>query len=262
MKKFNTLILTLALTLTALPSYAADSAQVKVTIANGDLKLAAQTVVVSDADGDGALTINDALIAAHEAHYAGGAEAGFSTAKTEFGLSMTKLWGAENGSGYGYQVNNASAMSLVDPIQDGDYIAAYVYTDTTNWSDTYCYFDAASVSASAGEEFTLTLSASGFDENWAPITLPVAGASITLDGKPTGFVTDADGKVTLSLTEGGVLSAVSDSQTLVPPVCLAEIHAAETSAPEGNPPAPQTGDVIFSALAAACGALLLNRRKR
>jgi len=252
--KFFALTAMLAL-LAALPGYAADQAEVTVTIANGSLKLASAAVSVTDQDKDGQLTINDALISAHDAHYEGGSAAGFATANTDYGLSMTKLWGAENGSGFGYQVNNGSAMSLVDPIKDGDYIAAYVYTDTTNWSDTYCYFDQGIVEAGAGEAFTLVLSASGFDENWAPITLPVAGAVITVDGQPTEFVTDEQGKVTLSLPTGGIISAVSESQTLVPPVCRAKITGTV-------PAAPQTGDLLLPVLAAAGGALVLSRKKR
>ncbi len=227
------------LALAAVPAVsvsAADAAEVYVTIADntGALALAAQPLTVTDADGDGALTVNDALYLAHEAHYEGGAAAGYGNSRTEYGLGITKLWGAEQGSSYGYCVNHASALSLEDPIAEGDHVNAYCYTDLTGFSDTYCFFDVNTVSAKTGEEITLTLSANGYDANWNPVVLPVEGAVITVDGEATAWKTDADGKVTLTLETAGssVISAVSDTQILVPAVCKAEVTAAETTAPE------------------------------
>lgn len=50
---------------------------VYVTISDaGVLKVAQEPVAVTDGDGDGALTVHDALLAAHDALYQGGAEAG------------------------------------------------------------------------------------------------------------------------------------------------------------------------------------------
>ncbi len=214
-----------------------DSVNVYVTIsdAEGTLALAAESIAVSDIDGDGALTINDALYLAHEACYDGGAAAGYASAYGDYGLSLNKLWGTENGGSYGYYVNNASAWSLADPVADGDYINAFVYTDLNAWSDTYCYFDANSVSAEAGEEVTLTLLAAGYDADWNPAVLPVEDAIITIDGEASDWRTDAEGKVTLSFKNGGnfVISAVSDTQILVPPVCKAAVTGTEeeTAAP-------------------------------
>ena len=67
--------------LAAVAEDAPAKASVYVTIADKDGKLAMtqQAVTVTDADGDNALTINDALIAAHEASYPGGAAAGYSS---------------------------------------------------------------------------------------------------------------------------------------------------------------------------------------
>lgn len=223
------------------------SAAVTVTIADqGALKLIQQTVTVTDCDADNALTINDALYAAHEAKYEGGAAVGYATAQTQYGLSMVTLWGNTSGN-FGYYVNNASAWSLVDPVKDGDTVYAYVYTDGTTFSDMYTYFDAAAVATEAGKAVTLTLSGAGFDQNWSPIVVPVAGATITVDGKATEFVTDTEGKVTVTL-EAGVhtVSATSATQVLVPPVCVATVTAAkeepkpENQEPEQEPaPAPE-----------------------
>ena len=128
---------------------------VYVTIANGELALCQEPVTVTDADGDGALTIADALYLAHEAAFDGGAEAGFAAETTEYGL-------------------------------------------------------------------TLTLSAAGYDENWSPVTSPLAGAVITVNGEKTESVTDENGQVTLTVEAGDVISAVAEDATLVPPCCVAE----------------------------------------
>ncbi len=229
MKKILASVLSMLAVSTAcsVSAFAEDSVNVYVTIADaeGKLALAAESVTVTDTDGDGALTINDALYAAHEVHYEGGAAAGYASAYGDYGLSMTKLWGAENGSGFGYYINNAAAWSLEDPIAEEDCINAFVYTDLTNWSDTYCYFDAIAVETLAGIDVTLTLSANSYDADWNPIVVPVEGAVITLDGEATEWTTDAEGKVTMRFEEYGsfVISAVSDTQILVPPACLLEV---------------------------------------
>lgn len=220
---------------------AADSAQVTVTIADaqGKLAVAAEPVTVTDVDKDGSLTIYDALYQAHEVFYTGGAASGFAAVTSEYGLSLDMLWGSQNGGSYGYYVNNASAMSLADPVKDGDYLNAFVYTDLEKWTDMYCYFDTNTVSVQEGNAAELTLYAASLDENWQPVTLPVADAYITVDGSKSEWKTDAQGKVTVTLDDPGshVLSAVSDSHILVPPVCKAEVTAApvQTQAPVQTP---------------------------
>ena len=98
-------------------------------------------VELSDVDGDGAVTINDALIKAHDDNYEGGSAAGYGSSVTQYGLGMTKLWGIENGGSYGYFVNDNAAFALTDPVEDDDFIYAFVYTDTTYFSDAYSFFD-------------------------------------------------------------------------------------------------------------------------
>ena len=229
--------------------------KVFVTIANGDLVLAYAEVALTDADGDGALTVNDALIAAHDSAFEGGAEAGYTSENTDYGLSMTKLWGVENGGSYGYYVNNASAVSLADPVKSGDHIVAYVYTDTAAYSDTYSFFDLVS---STDSGLTLTLSAAGYDENWAPITYPIEGATITVNGKASEYKTDAAGKVTVVLDGTGtfVISATSDTVTLVPPVYVVTVEEVEAVVPSAPiETAPETGYETFALAAVAVCAL-------
>lgn len=255
---------------------------VYVTISNDEGKLVVEdrAVDVTDADGDGALTINDALIAAHDLCYSQGAAGGYEAVNGDYGLSISKLWGVENGGSYGYYLNNASAWSLADPVNDGDHLNAFVYTDLTAWSDTYCYFDKYEYTSSDGE-VALTLSAAAFDADWNPITVPVEGADITVNGEKVGAKTDANGKVSLKFTGDGdfIISAVSDTQTLVPPVCklyvqtaadsaqAADVSAAETtSAPADTKGSPDTGIADIAVIAGiavlAAGGVVLSRKRK
>lgn len=246
------------------------SAEVYVTIAdeNGKLAVVQEKVTVTDNNSDGILSIDEALFAAHEAKFDGGAAAGYASDKTDYGFSLNKLWGAENGGSYGYYLNNSSAMSLSDEVKSGDYVNAYVYTDLTAWSDTYCFFDK---NTAEGGEVTLTLSAAGWDESYNPVTLPVEGAVITINGKKTEFVTDADGKATITINEAGsyVVSAVSDTQTLVPPSCKVTAAASEEATAENASPAnPATGVeanaasvILFTAAAITLGKVKKSNEK-
>lgn len=219
MKKLVCMILIALLTLTAA---LAETVYVTISDDSGNLAIAGEAFDVSDVDGDGVVSINDALYIAHEAKFEGGAEAGFASADLGYGLSMTKLWGVENGGSYGYYVNNGYAMSLADAISDGDEICAFVYTDLEAWSDTYSYFDITHTENSG--EVTLTLNALTFDADYNMVSVPVEGAVITLNGEDSEFVTDANGMVVVTLgdAEKYLISAHSDSWTLVPPVCVVE----------------------------------------
>ncbi len=187
-----------------------------VTIASeGELVMKYQAVEPTDMDGDGVVSVCDAISAAHEL---GGNKDGFVAEKTEFGLSVAKLWGVENGGSYGVYINNEMSYDLTAPVNAGDYICAYSYKDLEAWSDSYSFFDKETAS---GKEVTLTLMNVAFDENWNPVNAPCAGAVITIDGQPTAFKTAEDGTVTITLEKGEhIVSAVSDTFTLVPPVCI------------------------------------------
>jgi len=245
MKKAFSLIMALALVLVfAAVVCAAKGATVYVTIINAEPVLVRQAVELSDIDGDGALTINDALYLAHEAGYEGGAAAGYASAQSDWGLSLAKLWGVENGGSYGYYVNDGMANGLTDALTDGDEIVAFVYTDTAYFSDAYSYFDQKT--CADGAELTFYLC--GFDENWALVSAPAAGAEITIDGVKTGIKTDANGKARIYAAEKGehVVSAVLDGTLIVPPVSV--LTKRDSS--------PKTGDTGIIALA-IIGALSL-----
>ena len=264
MKRTLTLITTLCLLLSLLAIGA--SAQknhtiVTVTIAvKGELVATQVSVPVEDIDGDGVFTINDALYCAHEQVYEGGANAGYGSYTSEYGLSMSKLWGDESGA-YGYYLNNASCMSLADPVKNGDSITAFVYANS-DWSDVYTYFDVSAQTLELGQEITLTLMAAGYDENWNPITYPVAGATLIFSGNKTGFVTDADGKVTICPDTDGlhIYSATHESMMLVPPACSINVVKAEAEAPEKE---NGCGAIVGStiALATLLGCAMIKRKE-
>ena len=211
-----------ALAFLALPVLAeTEVPYVYVTIAdeNGELVLASRYVTLASDD----MTIDDALRAAHEqADYS----EGYLSEESQWGRSMICLWGVENGGSYGYYVNNASPASLLDKVKTGDHVYAFVYTDTMNFSDTYSFFNENIVyNLERGDEITLTLSKVGFDANWMPVTAPVAGATITVNGKTTEFITDENGKVTVLLSDAGelIISAEKEGENLTPPACVAVV---------------------------------------
>lgn len=251
MKKILSLLLVLALSCTcAFAQTEGTVVYVTVCDAVGGVYVANTPVELSDADEDGSLTINDALIIAHDEHCKGG----YATSVTEFGPGITMLWGKENGSGFGYYLNDVSAFSLLDPVANGDYVCAYIFTDTASFSDTYSYFDIKTAVLEQAGTVELTLSAAGYDESWNPVTLPVEGAVITIDGERTDIVTDAQGKASVEVADGAhVISAVSDSMTLVPPVCTVQVGEAEAS--KGIDDRAIVNAVI--AAAAACAVIAL-----
>lgn len=209
---------------------------VLVTISDGkDLVVPQADVLAKDLDGNDKIDINEALIAAHDQLFEGGAEAGYKASAKEGyeGLSLDKLWGIENGGAYGYYVNSASAWSLSDEVKENDYLDAFVYSDLKSYSDTYSFFDKReSLDNFAGDTLTLTLKKAVWGTD-GMTNLPVEGATITIDGKDTGVLTDAEGNATIELTNDtgasikAVISAVSDKENLVPPVCLADINVKE-----------------------------------
>ena len=195
--------------------------QVDVTLADkGELVMTKQTVTVTDADGDGAYTVNDVLYAAHDAAYEGGVAAGYATADTQWGLSIAKLWGDESGN-FGYWLNNASCWSLTDPVAEGDYVVAFVYYDGTNYSDAYSYFTEDSYTVAAGEALSVELQAvSGYDENWNRLFSAYAGATLSVVGGEGAVVDNGDGSYSVTVAEAGTyyLVATTENNAIVPAV--------------------------------------------
>ncbi|MBQ3264485.1 MAG: hypothetical protein IJH07_01780 [Ruminococcus sp.] len=235
MKKMLALLMALALLLSVSVLFASaegEGTTVYVTIADKDGKLAAaaEKVSVTDIDGDNTLTINDALYAAHEKLYEGGAAAGYGYyTHKDYGLSLQKLWGDTSGN-FSYQLNNGDPVwNLAQPVKADDYVAAYIYRDTKFWSDIYLFFDRFTDEEVQPGEIALTLSQLGFDEYYNTVRLPMEGAELTVDGEPTGVMTDAQGKASLTIETPGehLVSAAVKDKTVVSPVYRVKIAGEE-----------------------------------
>ncbi len=209
-------------------AFAADSTNVTVTIANaGSLVLINKTVKVTDIDSDKAITVNDVLYCTHEQYYDGGAEKGYKAGETQWGLSLQKLWGVENGGSYGYYVNDKAAWSLTDTVKADDSVYAFVYSDLKEWKDQYVYFDKKTADVDAYSEIELTLSTVTFEYDAQGTStakaVPVEGAEILLNGKGTGVKTDAQGKASITVTKTGeslISASAPKDMVITPPACV------------------------------------------
>lgn len=275
MKKLLAIVLSVLMLsgLVCVPVLAAENTDpvVYVTISDGDgkLVLVREKITVKDSDNDGKLTITDALYCAHEKKYTGGAAAGYVTYASEFGISLSKLWGVENGGSYGYYLNDNTAWSLTDEIKDGDCVNAFMYRDLSTWSDQYSFFDLKTASVEAGNKITLTLTTYCWNSAAAQNeTVPVEGAVITVNGVATEVKTDASGKATVTLDTAGeaIISATSDALTLVPPVCTVIVNDTKTADDVGNTTPnyliPILCGVAAVALVAVASIVLVKRRKK
>lgn len=219
--------LAMAFSAVAVNTFAEGETKVYVTVSdsNSELVLTQEPINVTDIDGDGKLTVNDALYIAHENNYEGGAAAGYKTSVGQFGLGLDVLWGKENKQSFGYYVNSNMANGLTDEIKDGDYIDALTFPDPSNLDYHYSWFDAREGEGDPDKEVTLQLKALSFDASWAPVENPVEGAKITINGKETDFVTDADGKATVKFTEAGknVVSAKGGNINIAPPSYVMQV---------------------------------------
>ena len=214
---------------------AAEDITVNVTISKaGTVEVPAQPVHVADKDGDGKYTIDEALFAAHEAYYEGGAAAGYESGMSDYGLSLKKLWGDTSGA-FGYYADDQFAMGLSDEVKDGGCLTAFVFQDAAKYGDKFCYFDKKEITdAKQGDTVKLKLNVIHFDANYAPQVDPAADATITIDGEKTAYKTDANGEVDFKFERAGnmILGAVSDTEILVPTILRATVAAEETTAIE------------------------------
>ena len=243
----------------SLTAYAeSKTADVYVTFSDntGKIIMAQDKITVVDKNGDGKIDIDEVLYAAHEAKYEGGASAGYASAVKQYGLGATKIWGDTSGN-FGYYVNDKMASGLSDEVKAGDYVNAYInqkmeFDPETYEMDADCYsfFDKKSISATAGQNITVTLSVVQFDADWQPVNNPAANATITINGKDTQYKTDANGKVTFTIDSEGeyLISAKSEDPMLVPPVLKVTVNKAETTASTTSTDtakSPKTGDTTF-----------------
>ena len=167
-------------------SPAAD-AKVSVTISvKGELAkakdgstMAQKEVIVKDLDSNGKLTVDEALTAAHNAYYNGGAASGYGVEVSEqYGTTITKLWG-DTSRNFGYWDNDTSCRSLDDEVKANDNLVAFVYKDASRWTDAYAKFTNKEYTVEAGKLLDVALEKAGYDSNYNTVFSAYEGAVIT-----------------------------------------------------------------------------------
>ena len=152
------------------------------------------------------------------------------------GSFITNVCGLEQGgvSGWMYAVNDQIYMTSINDLElkAEDEVVLYFIQDYQKTA--YAYFDKEKVGVESGQAFELTLQSSSIDMYTGHTTLaPCEGAQILVDGSEMG-VTDANGKISLTLDEVGThyISAqkIDDSgvNCISRPYCEAEISESTT----------------------------------
>ena len=245
MKRILAIIVASLLCLTSLFSlsvFAEEDAKVNVKVSvttKNAIKAGLVDVAVGDEDGDGAITISDALYITHKLYCVDGVS-GYAAEESEWGISLVKLWGDESGN-FGYYLNHKPAMSLADTIKEGDVVSACIYTGTYPNLESYTYFDKNNVTVNEDESVTLTLMKITYDENFNAVSAPVANAKLTVGEVAwKDYKTDENGKVTFApeWTAEMTVSAKTDDESIIMPVCRVWVDDlpdnSDTSIPGGS----------------------------
>ena len=203
--------------------------EVYVTVScDSTLLVPCKSISVTDRDGDGKVTVNDALIQIHEQDHTNGKD-GYS-ADVSNGYTITSLWGIKNGI-LGFRVNELVSTDLNDELNVGDHIHAYAisYVNTEDDAEQtvcYGYFDETHVNVDKYKSATLKLSGSLLNSNreYDVSTLPYV--IVTVNGELTNYRTDENGMVTIPFDETGeyVISVKSSDPRLVYPVCIVNVE--------------------------------------
>lgn len=233
-----------------------------VTISDkGNVVMVQEELTVTDTNDNGRFDVDDALVAAHEAGYTGGAASGYASSDGSFGLSIDKLWGDESGL-FGYWLNDAMCSSLEDEVKNGDYLAAFVYMKS-DYSDKYAKFDSREYTSEG--ELTVTLTQAGFDmTTYSVVFTELSTADITvrkLDSKTRAAVdytvkNNGDGTYTIIFTESGeyVIIASESDLPIVPAVSRAKVTVKKSDT-DFDKIYKTTGDYIESKGTPSVGAI-------
>ena len=161
--------------------------------------MAGRTVTLT---GQASYTMDDALKAAHEQYYPGGAEAGYDYHEDENGTyegCIYRLWGIERAEVpyIKYSLNHVSTQSniaLSEKVQDGDEL--HFFIQQRAGKDQLAFFTKDEQTVMEGQTITLHLRQT--DAKYGSKFSDCAGASIYIDGvKQEGLLTDENGQVTL-----------------------------------------------------------------
>ena len=192
--------------------------------------MAQRDVTVKDLNSDGILTYDEALSAAHDEYYEGGAAAGYASADSQYGLSLTKLWGDTSGY-FGYWDNDRSCNNLSDEVKADDYLTAFVYKDQSAWSDSYTRFVQKEYQATVGKAVTVSVEKASYDENYNTVFAAYDAAGLAAyDSEYKPLAVDAysvDGS-NVTFNQAGtyyLATAGTDSVNLVPAVAKVTVEA-------------------------------------
>ena len=138
------------------------------------------------------------------------------------------VWGLynENNCGNIYLNNSAAPVSGTTVLQDGDVLDINGYSDFTTYAHyRAAMFDKKYAEIEVGEEITLTAWRAGLNlETFTYDTKPNQFTPIYIDFKPTDYLTDEQGRVTISFAQAGtyiVTGGTTPSSTS--PVCVIKV---------------------------------------
>ena len=185
---------------------------------NNGAVMAGREVIVTDINGDGILTYDEALIAAHKMY---NSEDGYLAPNGY----VSKLWGVETTNAL-FFINNHGLTTGVaaDTISDGDMLVASINKDNIYYSDWYSFFDVTEKNVAVGEEFSLILKGhlgmAFTDEDKTDIALNDISVGLwdnNAFSATEDWETDKDGKVTISFAKEGkyCITAQGVAKTIV-----------------------------------------------
>ena len=239
MKRFVATLLALVMIISVTPVLA-DETDVTVYVyvskygeiqtAEAATKMAYVSVPLS---GKESYTVDDALFEAHKLYCPDGEE-GYASSVGDWGLGVDVLWG-DTSYNFGYYINGSTSTLLGDAVSDGAYIDAFIYENI--YTEKYSAFNLPEKEVDRDEEFELELSQLTYDENWNPSYSLCSGATATVNGETTEYVTDENGCVALSFSQPGryIVSAYKDDAitdeegeekivpTITAPVCVVTV---------------------------------------
>lgn len=180
--------------------------------------------------GKSTYNLDDVFLEAHNRYFKDGT-AGYSSSESEWGFGIDKLWG-DTSCNFGYQVNGGTkeVSGLGHTVENEDYIDAFIYKNLYPDTEGYAMFDKCVAEAYTENKLELTLNYfSGYDENWNNIISPCEGATITVNGQETEFITDENGKAVITLENTGknIISATKkkiinaeEVPAITAPICV------------------------------------------
>lgn len=242
MKKLLSLLLVIAMLITPISVFATDenttiTAYVTVSIYGEFAETAdgeAAVLLPVELTGKSEYTLDDLFIETHNLY---SSTDSYASETGDYGAYITKFWGDESGN-FGYQVNGGTeaVMGLNHTVENGDYADVTIYKSFSPDTEAYTKFDRYEEEILESESIDLTLYQAEYDANWNIVFSPCEGATVTINGEETEFITDAEGMVNLYFDEAGTYTvsaykAKTVNEETVPaitaPVCVVTVNEPE-----------------------------------